>query len=167
METITWRHQCFVCKRPIQGGYPCVVFSTDKAGLVGVCHAKCSYSLYRYDCGWFRMHPPDYLSSEQVSFLMHFFPRLYSLPGGGRPNWQLRSCLGSFITEYPASMRYPMSSLHASIAEHKHVLLPKTYEGDLEAGFLRSLGAVQGAAREMPIHMTIDFRSWKDAAATT
>jgi len=98
---------------------------------------------------------------------MHFYPRLYGLPGGGRTNWQLRSCLGDLMREYPASMRYPMASLHASIAEHKHVLLPEAYEGDLEGDFLRSLGAIQRAAREMPVHVTIDFRSWTDAAATT
>ena len=159
METITWRHQCFVCKRPIQGGNPCVVFSTDKAGLVGTCHSKCSYGLYRYGYGWFHMHPPDYLSSEQVSFLMHFYPKLYNLPGGMDPNWQLRNCLANFIREYPASMRYPMASLQTSMDEHKLLLRPGPYEGDLEADFLRSLGEIQRSATEMPIRVEIDFGS--------
>ena len=158
MEAITWRHQCFVCKRPIQGGNPCVVFSTDKAGFVGVCHAKCSYDLHRYGCGWFHMRPPDYLSVEQVSFLMHFYPKLYGLPGAMQPNWELRNCLGRFISGYPASMRYPMASLQASMAEHRHLFRPGPYEGDLEGDFLRSLGEIQRSARETPVRVEIDFR---------
>ena len=159
METITWRHQCFVCKRPIQGGSPCVVFSTNKAGLVGICHSKCSYGLYRYGYGWFHMHPPNYLSSEHVSFLMHFYLKLYNLPGGMELNGQLRSSLANLLREYPDSMSDPMASLRMCMDEHKRLSRAGPYEGDLEADFLRSLGEIQRSAREMPIRVEIDFGS--------
>ena len=167
MKKITWKYQCFVCKLPIQGGNPCVVFSTDKAGLVGLCHSRCSYGLFRYRYYWFRMRPPDYLSSEQVSFLMHFYPRLYSLPGGMEPNGQLRICLAHLIREYPASMRNPMISFRTCLDEQKRTSRGVPYEGDLETDFLRSLGEIQRSAREMPIHVEIDFRSYINAAAET
>jgi hypothetical protein len=89
---------------------------------------------------------------------MHFYPKLYDLPGGMQPNWQLRRCLGNFIGEYPASMRYTMAFLQASMAEHEHLFRGGPYEGDLEADFLRSLGEIQRSAREMPVRVEIDFR---------
>ena len=98
MDKVTWRHQCFVCKRPIRGGKPCVVFSTDKTELVGLCHSRCSYGLYQYDYGWFQMCPPDYLSEEQLSFLVQFYYRLYNLPGGQEPNRELRICLAQLYS---------------------------------------------------------------------
>lgn len=167
MEKIIWKCQCFVCKRPIQGGNPCVVFFTDRAGLVGLCHSRCSYGLYRYGYGWFHMHPPDYLSSEQVSFLMHFYLRLYSLPGGMEPNGQLRRCLAHLIREYPDSMSNPMASFRECLNEQKHLPRAEPYEGDLETDFLRSLAEIQRSAREKLIHVEIDFRSWINAADKT
>ena len=159
METITWRHQCFVCKRPIHSGNPCVVFSTDKAGLVGICHSKCSYGLHRYGYGRFRMHPPDYLSTEQMSLLMHFYPKLYSLPGGMKPNGQLRSCLARLLREYPDSMSNAMASLRLCMDEDRRFSTAGPYEGDLEADFLRSLGEIQRSARATPISVEVAFGS--------
>lgn len=167
MEKITWKQQCFVCNRPILGGNPCVVFSTDKPGLVGICHARCSYGLYRYRYGWFHMHPPDSLSSEQVSFLMHFYIRLYSLPGGMEPNGQLRRYLSYLIREYPPSMIKPMESFRLCLDEQKGLPNGGPYEGDLETDFLRSLGDIQRSARMNPVHVEIDFRSHVNAAAKT
>ena len=158
MEKVTWKYQCFVCERPIQSGKPCVVFSTDKAGLVGLCHSRCSYGLFRYRYYWFPMRPPDYLSSEQVSFLMHFYLRLYSLPGGMEPNGQLRRCLVNLTREYPTSMSNPMTSFRTCLDEQKLFPHVKPYEGDLEADFLRCLGEIQRSAKEMPVHVEIDFR---------
>ena len=103
------------------------------------------------------MHPPDYLSSEQISFLMHFYLKLYNLPGGMEPNGQLRRCLAHLIREYPDSMSSPMAFLRMCMDEHKRLSRVETYEGDLEADFLRSLGEIQRSAREMPIHVEIDF----------
>jgi len=104
------------------------------------------------------MHPPDYLSSEQVSFLMHFYLRLYNLPGGMEPNGQLRRCLAHLVREYPASMSNPMVSFRTCLDEQKRLLHAEPYEGDLESDFLRSLGEIQRSAREVPIHVEIDFR---------
>ena len=89
---------------------------------------------------------------------MHFYPKLYGLPGAMNRNWELRNCLGRFISGYPASMRYPMASLQASMAEHRHVFRSGPYEGDLEGDFLRSLGEIQRSARETPVRVEIDFR---------
>ena len=158
METITWKCQCFVCERPIQGGNPCVVFDRDRAGLVGLCHSRCSYGLYRYRYGWFHMCPPDFLFAEQVSFLMHFYPRLYSLPGGMEPNGQLRRCLADLDNEYPDSMSDPMAFFRISMEEQKRLPRMKPYEGDLETDFLRSLGDIQRSAKKKPVEVEIDFR---------
>jgi hypothetical protein len=113
------------------------------------------------------MHPPDYLSSEQVSFLMHFYLRLYSLPGGMEPNGQLRRCLAHLIREYPDSMSNPMASFRECLNEQKHLPRAEPYEGDLETDFLRSLAEIQRSAREKLIHVEIDFRSWINAADKT
>ena len=103
------------------------------------------------------MRPPDFLSSEQVSFLMHFYPRLYSLPGGMEPNGQLRICLARLVREYPASMSNPMASFRACLDEQKRSPHEWLYEDDLETDFLRSLGEIQRSAREKPVHVEIDF----------
>ncbi len=167
METITWRHQCLVCERPIQGGNPWVVFSTDRAGLVGVCHTKCSYGLHRRGYGRFRMHPPDYLSTEQVSFLMHFFPKVYSLPGAMEANNQLRSCLARLLWEYPDSMNNPMTSLRLCMDEDGRFPREEPYEGDLEADFLRALGEIQRSVKATPLSVEVDFGNQADARAAT
>jgi len=104
------------------------------------------------------MHPPDYLSSEQVSFLMHFYLKLYNLPGGTEPNGQLRRCLAHLTREYPSSMSNLMESFRRCVDEQKCLPRAEPYEGDLEADFLRSLGEIQRSAREMLIHVEIDFR---------
>jgi len=159
MDKVTWRHQCFVCKRPIRGGKPCVVFSTDKTELVGLCHSRCSYGLYQYDYGWFQMCPPDYLSEEQLSFLVQFYYRLYNLPGGQEPNRELRICLATLLSDYPASMVNPMVSFRTCLDEYKRWSREWLYEGDLETDFLRILGHIQRATREMPVKAEIDFRT--------
>ncbi len=105
------------------------------------------------------MRPPDYLANEEVSFLVHFYLRLYNLPGGIEPNGQLRSCLANLLREYPDSMSNPMASLRMCMDEHKRLSSAGPYEGDLEADFLRSLGEIQRSAREMPIQVEIDFGS--------
>jgi len=104
------------------------------------------------------MCPPDYLSEEQISFLVQFFYRLYSLPGGMKPNRELRFCLITFLQDYPASSANPMASLRKFLDEYKHRSDQQLYEGDLEADFLRSLGEIQKAARENPVEVEADFR---------
>jgi len=103
------------------------------------------------------MRPPDYLASEEVSFLVHFYLRLYNLPGGMEPNGQLRRCLAHLISDYPDSMSNPMASLRMCMDEHRRLSRLDQYEGDLEADFLRSLGEIQRSAKAMPFHVEIDF----------
>jgi len=104
------------------------------------------------------MCPPDYFSEEQVSFLMQFFPMLYSLPGGFDPNRELRFCLITFLQDYPDSMSDPIASLQKFLDEYKHWSNEWLYDGDLEADFLRLLGQIQKAARENPVGVEADFR---------
>jgi len=89
---------------------------------------------------------------------VHFFHRLYSLPGGFKPNRELRFCLITFQRDYPASLADPMASLRKFLDEYKHQSYQQLYEGDLETDFLRSLGEIQRAAREMPVEVEADFR---------
>jgi hypothetical protein len=104
------------------------------------------------------MCPPYYLSDEQISFLVPFFHRLYSLPGGQELNRELRGCLAFLLRDYPASLANPMISLRKFLDEYKHWSHEWLYNGDLEADFLRSLGEIQKTAREKPLGIEIDFR---------
>ena len=155
MQKITWKQECLFCKRPIQRGRPTLIFSTDEPKLIGLSHSTCCATKYRY--GHYQMCPPDYLSDEQISFLVQFFPRLYSLPGGMEPNRELRWCLATLLQNYPASLADPMASLRKFLDEYKHQSYQQLYEGDLETDYLRSLGEIQKAAREKPVGVEVNF----------
>ena len=157
MQKIAWECLCCICQRPIHRGKPTILFATDRPMMLGICHSKCSYDRYSY--GLFQMRPPDYLSGEQISFLVQFYHRLYNLPGGQEPNRELRWCLGILLQDYPASLANPMASLRKFLDEHKHWSHEWLYDGDLETDFLRILGQIQRAAREMPVGVEIDFRT--------
>ncbi len=104
------------------------------------------------------MCPPDYLSDEQISFLVQFFYKLYSLPGGLKPNPELQWCLVTLLQNYPVSLADPMASMRKFLDEHKFTFHEWLYKGDLEVDFLRSLGQIQKAARENPAGVEADFR---------
>jgi hypothetical protein len=97
------------------------------------------------------MCPPDYLSNDQVSFLLHFFPTLYKLPAG-----DLRQCLATLIWDYPESMAKPMGYLEKQCEENRNK--PQLYPGDLEGDFFQFLGQVQKMAKEKPANVEADFR---------
>jgi len=156
MQKITWRHPCLFCKRPIQRGKPTLTFATDKPELLGICHATCGATKYRY--GRFQTCPPDYLSEEQVSFLMQLYYTLYSLPGGEQPNRELRMCLAEFLRDYPGSMTNPLASLKKFLNTYKQWSHEWLYQGDLETDLLRTLGQIQKAAGEKPVGVEVDFR---------
>ncbi|MBT9162432.1 MAG: hypothetical protein DDT27_00990 [Dehalococcoidia bacterium] len=157
MQKITWKYLCSICRRPIYRGKPTLLFATDRPIMVGICHSTCGYG--RYNWGKFQMCPPDYLSDEQISFLVQFYPRLYSLPGRQEPNRELRACFGLLLWNYPASLANPMESLRKFLDEYKHWSQEWLYDGDLEADFLRLLGQIQRVAREKPMEVEIDFRA--------
>ena len=155
METITWKWQCFICKRPIHSGRPTLLFLTDRPQLVGICHSRCGYSVRDY--ALHQMCPPYYLSEEQLSFLMYFYPRLYGLPGGDGSNRELRWSLVRLLRDFPASLTDPIACLRQFVEEYKHLRFRWLYQGDLEADFLRFLGEVQRSAGEKLLGVEINF----------
>ena len=155
MNTITWQHQCYFCRRPITSGRPAIIFSTDEPMLVGLSHSTCCATKYRY--GHYQMNPPNYLSAENVSFLVQYYPMLYSLPGGFNvPNADLRRCVAYLHWDYPMSLVNPLKCLREFRKQNIGSL--HAYNGDLEADFLSFLGQVQKAARERPDDVEFDFR---------
>ena len=157
MQRITWKCLCYRCQRSIQRGRPTILFATDSPVIIGISHSTCAYKQSRY--GIFQMCPPDYLSDEQTSFLVQAYYRLYNLPGGQKPNRELRICLATLLQDYPTSMINPMVSFWRFLEEYKRWPRDWLYEGDLETDFLRVLGQIQQAAREMPVGVEIDFRA--------
>ena len=158
MNKLTWKCICFACKRPINSGNPTLMFSTVKPELLGICHATCSYKIKPNIGDGFHMHPPDYLSQEQISFLMHLYPKLFSLPGGFEPNRELRWVLARMLPDFPDTIRDPMIAFRNLIEENARYSREWLYEGDLETDFLRVLGKIQKAAKENPIEVVADFR---------
>jgi hypothetical protein len=104
------------------------------------------------------MCPPYHLTAEHISFLLHFHPKLFSLPGSMEPSGGLRLALGALLDDYPVSMKSPMAALHRSIEEQKRFYPERPYQGDLERDFLHCLGEIQRSAREMPVALEFDFR---------
>lgn len=156
MQKITWECLCYICQCPIHRGRPTLLFATDRPLMLGICHSTCGYGRPYY--GQFQMCPPYYLSDEQISFLVPFYHRLFSLPGGQEPNRELRRCLALLLLNYPASLANPMASLQKFLDEYKHGSHEWLYDGDLETDFLRFLGQIQRAARKKPSGAEIDFR---------
>ena len=154
MNTITWGHQCHCCHRPIHRGKPILICAVEKPELVGFSHSTCTRNKYRYGLFW--TNPPYYLSSEQIAFLVQFFPRLYALAGWDKPNSDLRRCVASLLHGYPQSLNAPLKCLQEFLGEKRNMLQP--YRGDLESDFLSFLGQVQRAAKENPLDVEIDLR---------
>jgi hypothetical protein len=149
MDKLTWGHRCYFCYHQIERGKPSMIFATDQPMLIGLAHSTCSATKYRYER--FQMCPPNVLSNDQVSFLLHFFPMLYKLPAG-----DLRKCLAAFILEYPESTARPMGYLKKQGEDG--IPGPQPYSGDLEVDFLHFLGWVQKAAGDNPANVEADFR---------
>ena len=154
MQIITWSHPCHICHRPMLRGKPTLILSTVKPDLIGVAHSSCS--IIKIGPGCFQTCPPFYLSSEQVSFLVQFYPMLFDLPGGFEPNGILRSCVGSLLYPYPESMIDPLTTLRKE--RNRGSNKGREYNGDLEMDFLKFLGQVQRMAKENPVEVEVDFK---------
>jgi hypothetical protein len=115
-KTITWNHPCYYCHRPILRGRPTLLFSTDEPLFIGVSHSTCCSTKLKY--GHFQTCPPNRLTSDQVSFIGHFYPMLYKLLGGESPNRELRYSLARLLYEYPSSVKKPMPVLQRFFKEH-------------------------------------------------
>jgi len=154
--TITWGCQCHFCGRQITRGKPTLIFAWDKPILLGVSHSTCCATKYSYSC--FQTCPPYRVSSEQVTFLMHFYCMLHSLPGGSERNRELRWSLSRMLDRYPSVLKRPMPVLQRFIRDHHKWGFEWLYDGDLETDFLRFLGQVQRAVKEKPLDVKVDFR---------
>ena len=152
MPTITWKHNCYFCQRPINSGTPTALFTIGKPSLVGVIHDTCYGNKPNF--GRYQIKPPNHLSQEQVAFLVQFYPMLFALPNALTPNVALRLWLVDFIHHYP--MHDPMVRL----LDYKkmHPDKPFNYEGDLEADYIGFLAKAQKAAKENPMDIAFDFR---------
>ena len=157
MPTITWNHLCNFCHHPITRGKPTILFATDKPLMLGISHSTCDTTTFRY--GRHQMNPPAHLSREQVAFLIQFFPMLFGLPGGFEPNADLRRCVADFHWNYPAIETNPMKCINEFREQNKDN--PQTYQGELEADYLRFLAKVQKAAKENPMDVEFDF-PWQE-----
>jgi len=156
MDKLTWGSLCIFCRRTIRRGRPVLIFSTERPELLGLSHSTCAATKYRY--GHYQMCPPEYISGEHIVFLKHFYPRLYSLPGGDEPNRELRVALAYLLRNYPASLANPLISLRGYLKERTSYFHEWKYDGDLETDFLRFLAEVQKAAKTEALP-DADFRS--------
>lgn len=156
MQTITWNCECYYCHRPIKRGRPTLLFSTDEPLFIGISHSTCCATRLKYE--HFQMCPPKRLTNDQISFIIHFYPMLYRLPGGENPDRELRWSLIRLLYKFPASVKKPMPVLKRFISEHQKWGFKWLYNGDLEADFLKFLGQVQRMARKNPVEMEVDFR---------
>jgi hypothetical protein len=129
------------------------MFATDKPLLLGLSHTTCSPT--KYNLGRHQMIPPDYLSREQIAFLIQFYPMLYALPNALTPNVALRQCMADLLYYYPLSMIDPMKCLHDY--KEMHLDEPFTYVGDLEADYIGFLAKVQKAAQINPVDVEFNF----------
>ena len=153
MPTITWNHLCNFCHRPITRCKPTILFATDKPLLIGISHSNCGSTRDKY--GRHQMNPPIHLSKEQVAFLIQLYPMMYGFPAGIEANSDLRHCVLDFLRDYPTSMANPMECVNEFREENKDK--PQTYEGDLEADYLRLLANVQKAAKDNPMDVELDI----------
>ena len=80
---------------------------------------------------------------------------MYSLPGGFTADAALRKCVADFLWYYPAILANPMKCLNDFRNENKDK--PQTYEGDLEADYLRFLAKVQKAAKKTRWMLSLIF----------
>jgi hypothetical protein len=153
-QPITWNSLCHFCGQPVQSGNPFLILNIEHPTVVGVAHAICSYNDYRY--AQFHLCPPDYLTGSQIAFLVQFYPRLFSLPGWGKTNAELRRCLATLLLNYPHSLLDPLAALRQARGNCPDSSQP--YLGDLESDYLRFLGQVHQAAQEQPLKLEVDFR---------
>ena len=152
-EIIAWNTPCHFCGEPVGSAYPLLIMSLNQAAWIGVSHVECGYNDFRY--AQFRLRSPGRLNTAQVSFLTHFYPCLFKLPGWGQPVSALRRCLALILLDFPEAWSNPAPLLQRFIDENRNEI--DLYQGDLQAEFFNFLGEVQKAAQKDPIHFEIDF----------
>jgi hypothetical protein len=150
---ISWNTPCHFCDKPIGSGYPLLMLSPNQAAWIGVSHVECGYQDFRY--AQFRLHSPGLLDKNQISFLAHFYPGLFKLPGWGQPTAALRRCLALILLDFPAAWSAPVPLVHKFIEENNDEV--KLYPGDLEADYFKFLGEVQKSAQEYPLNLELNF----------
>lgn len=150
---ITGSSTCHYCGLPVNSNQIVVLFSLQKAGLIGAAHAGCGYFDLRH--AQFTINRALAMDAAETSFLGHFYVKLFSLPGQGQPQSELRHCLAGILLDYPGAVtRLP--DLLAQFKDENRMELAH-YRGDLETGFYMFLGQVQKAALAEPLDADINF----------
>ncbi len=150
---ITRNSPCYYCGLPVNSRQAVVLFSLQKAGVIGAAHAECGYFDLRH--AQFNINRALAIDADETSFLGHFYVKLFFLPGQGQPQSELRHCLAGILLDYPGAL----TRLPALLAQFKNENRTEVanYRGDLETGFYIFLGQVQKAARAEPLDAEINF----------
>jgi hypothetical protein len=146
MDTMTWSTPCLYCHRPILRGKPTLIFSLEQPRLLGLSHSTCCATRYHY--GHYQLSPPQKISSEKIAFLVNFFPKLYSLPGGLEPNSELRFLLARLLDDFPNSLIHVMAKFQKSRTEYARWYPGPEYQSDLETDYLKFLGEIAHMAKK-------------------
>ena len=153
LRIISRNTPCHFCDKPIGSGYPLAIMSLKQAAWIGVSHVECGYNDFSY--AQFRISPPGLLNSAQVSFLTHFYPRLFKLPGWGQSGSALRRSLASMLLDFPETWYNPAALLQRFIDENRSEI--DLYEGDLESDFFTFLGEVHQDAQKNSLNIELIF----------
>jgi hypothetical protein len=155
LKLISWEAACHFCHKPISRDYPLAIMSLQQAAWIGVSHVECGESAFGY--ARFSLPAPGVLNSGQISFLVHFYPALFKLPGWGHSRSALRRCLASLLLNYPQGWYDPAPFLRTFIQENQTEI--EHYPDDLEADFFNFLAEVQASVITHPLDIELDFDS--------
>ncbi len=154
MPRITWDHKCHYCGKPITSGKPTLLLSRNEPKLIGIAHSTCCYS--RPEHSHYQLIPPCQLTSEQVTFLLHYEVEMYKLPPWSEPGGALREALVDLLFT-PDGLKNPIKIFRKFQKDEYNQEKMRKYPGDLEHDFLRFLGMIQRLTKEQPFEIEVDF----------
>jgi hypothetical protein len=89
---------------------------------------------------------------------MHFWPRLYALPGALDPQGVLRVLLVEWIGTYPDSVADTATIFRQFINHHAHRQDVLAYRGDLETDFIHFIAETSSLARTSAADVEAEFQ---------
>jgi hypothetical protein len=144
---------CYYCGRAVGYHQPLIIFGLQRPEVIGAAHPDCGYFDLRY--AQFFLPAAMALSSQETSFLAHFYFQLFRLPGEGHAQAALRCCLAEWLLDYPAGLSKIAEFVGEFKAANRQAL--RTYPGDLEVDLYSFLGKIGQATRCAPLDVTVDF----------